>query len=317
MDHGTYDVRDARQRGLAFVGFSLLLSWTIWAGLWAPGVHRVPGAPTAIMLLGLWGPAVATKLTSALFRPRYATEQAPPEDEPARPRDYSLAVVLAAACCLGALGLAVAIGKATWAWTWQPTGYSLVFVGSFNYLPFELYDVVNNIGLAAQTIVAELGCMLFAMALVAGAEIGFRGYLLPTVLRLDFRPWLAAIVVGAAWGVWWLPLAWRGNLTGFYPGEPLLGSAMLVASSTAWGSLLGWLFLRSRRIGPSMLAATFAAWSAWSLPQLSTGYNLLFFAEARSLSCASIVAVLSALLWWLAAPARERCRAEQEKREGP
>ncbi len=302
MDHAAYDLRDAQQRCFGFVGFAFLFSWAVWAGLWAPGVHRLPIVPTVIMVVGLWGPALATKLTHVLFRPRRADEKLEPEQEPAPPRAYWLAILLVVACCTAALGLSHAMGGCRIAWSWHPTGEPLIFVGGTDYLPIEFYDVLNYIGLAAQTIVAELFFAFLAMVMIAAAEIGFRGLLLPTVVRLGFRPWLAAVIVGAILGVWLFPLAWRGDLTGFYPGEPLRGMVVVLAAATAWGVLLGWVYLRYSRLGPTIAAATCVAWWTWSLPNVCTAYDPLRYADPRSLSCAAIVAALAALLWYIAPP---------------
>jgi len=195
-------------------------------------------------------------------------------------------------------------------WSWQPTGESLLFIGGTNYLPIEFYDVLNYIGLAVQTIVAELFFAFAAMLMVAASEIGFRGLLLPTVVRLGFRPWLAAVMVGAIWGIWLFPLAWRGNLTGFYPGEPVRGMVVLLAAATAWGALLGWVYLRYLRLGPTIAAATFVAWWTWSLPSFSTAYDPLRYADPRSFSCAAIVATIAAVFWYFAPPTPVRPAAD-------
>jgi membrane protease YdiL (CAAX protease family) len=83
----------------------------------------------------------------------------------------------------------------------------------------------------------------FAMALLdgpLGEELGWRGYLLPTLLR-QVRPVVASVIVGAVWWLWHLPLYAADGRT-LSPG--FLGTYLvqLIAAATIYT----WFFLRSR-----------------------------------------------------------------------
>ncbi len=303
MEQSQYDRRDARQRCGWFVGFAFFASWTIWAGLWAPGVHRLAYVPTLIMSLGMWGPALAAKLTLVLFRARRPIIGDAAESEPATTLEYLLATSLSVLCCLAAVGLSFALGGSSWQWNWMPSGYPFVIGGFLSRMTIEVYDTINRIGLVAQTAIVELSLWFAILIVLAGAEIGWRGVLLPNLVRAGFRPWLASVMVGVAWGLWLAPLVWKGVLTDFYPGDPVQGTIAIVASGAAWGTLLGWLYLRNLRLGPVVAAVSWVVWTAWVLPNVSSPYNPLLYADPRSASCAAIVAAVAALLWYFAPPA--------------
>jgi membrane protease YdiL (CAAX protease family) len=62
--------------------------------------------------------------------------------------------------------------------------------------------------------IAPLSVIVFV--LVAGEEIGWRGFALPRLLR-RFGPWIASVILGVIWAVWHLPLFRM-------PGMPQYGS---------------------------------------------------------------------------------------------
>lgn len=302
MEQSPYDRRDARQRCGWFIAFAFIASWTIWAGLWAPGVHRLAYVPTAIVVLGMWGAALAGKLTLTLFRTRRPLATPVPDDDPSASGEFVLATGVALACCAAAVGVSFGLGGSNWQWRWMPSGFPLVVGGIFGQMTIEMYDTLNWIGLVAQTAIAELTLWLAILVVLAGAEIGWRGVLLPDVAGTGWRPWQASILVGAIWGIWLSPLVWRGDLTGYYPGDPVRGTGAVIANGTAWGALLGWLYFRHLRLGPVVVAAGWAGWMAWVLPNISSPYDILVHADPRSLSCTAIVAAVAAVLWRLAPP---------------
>jgi len=305
MDETSYDRRDAVQQCAAFVGFTFLASWTIWGALWAPGVLRLSIVPGLLMAAGWWAPAIVARVIAVLFRPRREPELAQPVIEPAPLTAYPLATVLVLGCMAATLGLAFALGACNWQWTWLQSGYPLVFGGSAASLTLEIYVVLNWAALWVQTAVVEVFYWLFLLIAISGAEIGWRGALLPRVVRAGFAPWLASIIVGALFGVWMWPLVWRGDATGFYPGAPLVGMPAAVACGVAWGAFLGWLYLRYERLGPVVIAATWIGWTAMVLPLVSSPFDPLVYADPRSFSAALVVGAVSAGLWRFLPPAAE------------
>jgi len=86
---------------------------------------------------------------------------------------------------------------------------------------------------------------LFAL----GEEIGWRGWLLPSLRPLG--TWPALLISGAVWGFWHSPLI----LLGYNFGQPnLLGVGLMIGGCMLYGVLLGWLRLRTGSIWPAVFA---------------------------------------------------------------
>ncbi|WP_437584056.1 lysostaphin resistance A-like protein [Paramicrobacterium sp. CJ85] len=101
-----------------------------------------------------------------------------------------------------------------------------------------------------------------------GEEIGWRGWLLPTLLRLGTVP--ALLLSGAIWGLWHAPLVLLGYN---YPTAPVwLAVPLMMASCIAMGAVLGWLRIRSGSVWPAALGH--GAFNACAgLPALFVGAN--------------------------------------------
>lgn len=303
MDATDYDRRDAWQQSWAFVGFAFLASWTIWSALWAPGVARLRFVPGALLVAGWWGPAIAAALCRGLFRPRRGPEEETLETEPAPPRDYGIATLLAIGCVAVAFAFAVAVGASGWQWTWLPRGWPLELGGPAKYMPLDVYDAISNVSLWIQTALVEIAYWFWLLIAMAGAEIGWRGDFLPKVVRAGYPPWLASLIAGGLFGVWLWPLVWHGALTGFYPGEPLWGMPATIAFGAGWGMLLGWLYFRNLRLGPVVVAVAWIAWTASVLPLVSAPFNVLWHVDPRSVAGSAVAGVAAAVLWRFAPPA--------------
>ncbi len=86
---------------------------------------------------------------------------------------------------------------------------------------------------------------LFAL----GEEIGWRGWLLPTLRPLG--TWPALLISGAVWGFWHSPLI----LLGYNFAQPnLLGVALMIGGCMFYGVLIGWLRLRTGSVWPAVFA---------------------------------------------------------------
>jgi membrane protease YdiL (CAAX protease family) len=100
--------------------------------------------------------------------------------------------------------------------------------------------------LAALTIAVPINALF-----TFGEEFGWRGYLLPQLLRaMPATP--AALLVGAIWGAWHAPLI---LLDGFnFPNDRPLGVVFMIALCMAMSLILCALRLASHSIWPSSLA---------------------------------------------------------------
>ncbi len=85
--------------------------------------------------------------------------------------------------------------------------------------------------------------------LALGEELGWRGWLLPSLLPLG--TWPALLITGALWGFWHAPLV----LLGYNFGRTgITGVALMIFACMAFGVLFGWLRLRSASVWPSVIA---------------------------------------------------------------
>jgi membrane protease YdiL (CAAX protease family) len=109
-------------------------------------------------------------------------------------------------------------------------------------------ELVVAVQLAAALTVGPAINTVFAV----GEEFGWRGYLLPKLLPLGVRP--AVVLVGVVWGVWHWPIIAMGYNYGVgYPGAPWTGMLAMVVMTTATGTFLAWVTLRSESVWPAAL----------------------------------------------------------------
>lgn len=86
-----------------------------------------------------------------------------------------------------------------------------------------------------------------------GEEWGFRGYLLPQMLKkLSVVPTL--LVTGVIWGLWHAPLTVMGHNYGIgYPGFPVIGILAMCVFCTAVGIILSYMTIRTKSCIPAIL----------------------------------------------------------------
>jgi membrane protease YdiL (CAAX protease family) len=101
---------------------------------------------------------------------------------------------------------------------------------------------------AIQILSIPIGALINSFASV-GEEVGWRGWLLPTLMPLG--TWPALLITGVIWGLWHSPLI----LLGYNFAQPsLLGVALMTMGCVMLGILLGWLRLRSGSVWPAVVA---------------------------------------------------------------
>ena len=111
--------------------------------------------------------------------------------------------------------------------------------------------VPESIGplVAAQIALIPVGAIVGVLPAL-GEEIGWRGWLLPTLMRLGAVP--AILLSGVVWGTWHAPVILLGYN---YPAAPgWLAMSSMIAMCTVIGAVLGWLRWRSGSVWPAAFA---------------------------------------------------------------
>lgn len=122
------------------------------------------------------------------------------------------------------------------------------FSGYAALLPEEARDIAP-IGLLVLVQVVSIPVAAIPNGVLAfGEEVGWRGFLLPTLRPLG--NWPAVLTTGVVWGLWHSPIV----LLGYDFDHPdLLGVFLMITGATAVGMFLGWLRIWSGSIWPAVL----------------------------------------------------------------
>jgi uncharacterized protein len=136
--------------------------------------------------------------------------------------------------------------RALWAsitrWRVHPAWYAAAVV--LPLIGFGLghvaYVAAGNEPIAIPGTIEPILLVLFV--LVIGEEIGWRGFLLPGLLR-DRSPIVATVIVAVAWALWHSPLYFVPGMPSY--GEPYLALVAWVAANSV---LLTWLWLGTRSV---------------------------------------------------------------------
>ncbi|MDP2315924.1 MAG: CPBP family intramembrane metalloprotease [Pseudomonadota bacterium] len=91
--------------------------------------------------------------------------------------------------------------------------------------------------------------LFFYTPLAFAEEIGWRGVLLRELRPLGF--WPAALLIGAIWGLWQVPLVLLG---GYFPDAPIQGTLVMVGASIPLGALYAWVREASGTVWAAALA---------------------------------------------------------------
>jgi len=112
-----------------------------------------------------------------------------------------------------------------------------------------LFAQMPPTGMSQQTLVALLAINVvilgpFIGLLVAfGEEYGWRGYLQPALYGLGKVKGVA--LLGVIWGIWHWPVIWMGYN---FPGNPILGSLLMVLYCVGLGFFLGYAVIKAKGV---------------------------------------------------------------------
>jgi membrane protease YdiL (CAAX protease family) len=141
----------------------------------------------------------------------------------------SILVSLVALCgpAVGALVVALALGPSEarelssrvidWRLHWHWYVFALLLPVPITALRTALERFAGAEGAIVVQPISLLSLIVFV--LVAGEEIGWRGFALPRLLP-RFGPWVASALLGVVWAVWHLPLFYMRGMPQY--GSPLL-----------------------------------------------------------------------------------------------
>lgn len=206
---------------LAFFGLAYLISWTIWAPLYVPGLEGLRVLPVPVMHgLGAYGPAIAALILTLAA------------EGPAGLKRWAVSLFDARRAPIMALvalgGPFVLLGLVVATVTFFAPGTAL---GTL--LHTADYPDLSPIGLFA----------FYLVTFAVGEETGWRFFALPR-LEERFGPLLGTLVLSAFWALWHWPafIYWPSFAAmGFGGAFGWLVSLVLGAIITTW------LFDRSRR----------------------------------------------------------------------
>ncbi len=111
----------------------------------------------------------------------------------------------------------------------------------------------------SKTLIGQaIGCVfvgpILNCASVLGDEWGWRGYMLPLLLK-KYKPVTAIFLTGLAWGVWNAPLAIAGyNYGQRYATYPFGGIAAMIVFGIVTGMIFGYLTYRTGSVIPAIIA---------------------------------------------------------------
>lgn len=117
----------------------------------------------------------------------------------------------------------------------------------------EATDALVTMSVASQIVAGILlGPLLNALPCL-GEEWGWRGYLLPKLLkRMDLLPTL--LVSGLIWGLWHMPITMLGHNYGMgYTGYPIMGILAMCVFCTVMGVIFSYITIRTGSCLPAIL----------------------------------------------------------------
>jgi membrane protease YdiL (CAAX protease family) len=214
---------------LLFVVIAYGLAWAIASPLWFSG-GLAPGGKINPLLFPLGVAVMATPAIAALIVTRFVLK-------PTRMARYLGLVPLRPwrrTLGYSALGLVI---------PWV-IGIAALLVASATGV-VTLHPGPDTAGILLSIPVASVLTAIAAF----GEELGWRGFLLPTLRPLG--TWPALLISGAIWGPWHAPLILLGYNYGLYD---IRGVILMTITTTIAGVLFGWFRMRTGLVYPSSFA---------------------------------------------------------------
>jgi membrane protease YdiL (CAAX protease family) len=225
-----------------FTGLTFALTWLLWAPLWLDDLSDNKLLATMLPAIGMWIPGLAAFLITKKYLGESLRTTAIGQLGPKR--YYLWAWLLPVVGTLASTALTVIFGLARFDSEFSQLQGMMKEAGKELPVP-PVVIVVAQLGLSLT--LAPVINILFAL----GEEIGWRGFLLPRLLKAGMRQWPALVLSGAVWGLWHAPLIARGHN---YPDHPYFGVLLMTGFCILLGIIFGWLRLASGSVWPPALA---------------------------------------------------------------
>ena len=236
---------DPRRPVVIFTLIAIVLAWLVVLPLWLldEGL-RHPSAGLLLMAM-MMTPAIAVLITNRLVRGGRLRDTAGLRmGAPGWWRYWIFSWLAIPLFCLAAPFVAALFGF-----------YPLDLV-EFSGFRERLIAAGGGIALeqfSIQTLVVfQLGSVLIAPLLNAplafGEELGWRGYLLPRLMR--FGQIRALVISGVIWGIWHAPIILLGYN---YPNAPVQGVLQMILFCILIGIILGWTRIATGSIWPAVI----------------------------------------------------------------
>ena len=225
-----------------FLGLTFGLTWLLWSPLWLTGITENKLLATLVMAPGMWVPGLCA-FWVVRFR-LHESIRTTTVDRLGRKRYYLWAWLLPLAGTVASMLLTVAFGVARF----DSDFTKLREMAEASGRPLPAAPAIIAV---AQAALALTFGPLFNVLFTVGEEIGWRGFLLPRLMRAGLRQWPALVVSGVIWGLWHAPVIALGHN---YPDHPYVGVLLMTVFCTLVGIIFGWLQLASGSVWVPALA---------------------------------------------------------------
>lgn len=237
---------------VVFLVIAFVLAWAVAAPMWLNDGLSTPFAQGYLVLM-MFAPSIAALVVVFFIekpqRKAHALGLVPVKPVGRLIGYLVLGLVLPIVLCLVSLLVGAGMGLypadfVNFSGFEQITRMQLAQVG-IDELPLPIGALV-----AAQFVNVLIAALVINIIPALGEEIGWRGWLLPKLLK--FGPWGAIGLSGVIWGLWHAPVILLGYN---YPQTPgWLAMLAMIGFCTVMGGVFGWLRLRGGSVWPAALA---------------------------------------------------------------
>jgi membrane protease YdiL (CAAX protease family) len=270
-----------------FLVITFAISWTFFliplAFKGNPAIHaQVLGL---CWILGMWGPGIAAIVTTLFIAKRPFSDLR--LNKLGKFRFYLIAWFLPPLLAALTVALTALIGTGVF----DPNLTTMKQIAA-QAAQASGQSVPVNILIISQLAQGLLLGPIINIVFTMGEELGWRGFLLPTLLPIG--QWKAILVSGLIWGFWHAPVIAQGHN---FPQHPFWGILVMMFACVLLGAILSWLYLKTRSPWSAALAhGSVNAWGGLPMVFLLPGFDALFGGIILSLTGCIVLALFIGLL---------------------